>query len=283
MLDTDLLPSADDLAAFAEHGWYRSRKIVPEDVLDAAVEGSERYYRGEMDDGPAIPEFSEPRPPLPPGLRKHDYASLRNRELAALRSLPAIAAIAARLLDVDTIRLWHDQLLYKPPSGPDAPGNVGWHTDRSYWRSCTSENMVTAWVPFHDCDVEMGTITMLDGSNRWHESASPEHARFFIQDLEGQEAELGQKLTGRTLRKMPVELERGQVSFHHCLTFHGSGPNRSDRPRRSLAIHMQPGDNRWSGEADHCNNTLCRPDEAGNPDYTDPDYCPVLWSASGSS
>ena len=30
----------------------------------------------------------------------------------------------------------------------------------------------------------------------------------------------------------------GQVSFHHPLTFHGSGPNTSDRLRRSLAIHF---------------------------------------------
>lgn len=30
----------------------------------------------------------------------------------------------------------------------------------------------------------------------------------------------------------------GQVSFHHPLTFHGSGANTSDRMRRSLAIHF---------------------------------------------
>ena len=33
-------------------------------------------------------------------------------------------------------------------------------------------------------------------------------------------------------------MQAGQVSFHHPLTFHGSGPNTSDRLRRSLAIHF---------------------------------------------
>lgn len=279
MLDPSLLPTDDDVASFAEHGWWVSPVIVPDEVLDAALAGADRYYTGDVDPGPDIPPASLPTAPPAPGLRKHDYASLRNREIGALRSLPVIGAVAARLLGVDLVRLWHDQLLYKPPSGPDAPGNVGWHTDRSYWRSCTSENMVTAWVPFTDVDDDMGPLTMLDGSNRWHESASPEHARFFVQDLEAQEAELGQRLTGRKLAKVPVPLRRGQVSFHHCLTFHGSGPNRTDRPRQSLAVHMQPDGNRWSGESHHWNNELVRRTADGEPDYTDPAYCPVLWPA----
>ena len=33
-------------------------------------------------------------------------------------------------------------------------------------------------------------------------------------------------------------MRAGQVSFHHPLTFHGSGPNTSDRMRRSLAVHF---------------------------------------------
>ena len=35
------------------------------------------------------------------------------------------------------------------------------------------------------------------------------------------------------------------MSFHHCPIYHGSGPNRSDRPRRAISLHLQDGDNRW--------------------------------------
>ena len=31
--------------------------------------------------------------------------------------------------------------------------------------------------------------------------------------------------------------EKGQVHFHHPLTWHGSGSNYSSRPRRAMAIH----------------------------------------------
>ena len=30
----------------------------------------------------------------------------------------------------------------------------------------------------------------------------------------------------------------GDVSIHHCLTLHGSGPNRSGRPRRTIILPM---------------------------------------------
>ena len=44
-----------------------------------------------------------------------------------------------------------------------------WHIDKHYWQTCTSEKMLTAFIPFHDCGEEMGTITMVDGSNNWKE------------------------------------------------------------------------------------------------------------------
>lgn len=35
------------------------------------------------------------------------------------------------------------------------------------------------------------------------------------------------------------------MSFHHCKTIHGSGPNTAGEPRRAITIHLQPGDNRY--------------------------------------
>ena len=45
-------------------------------------------------------------------------------------------------------------------------------------------------------------------------------------------------------REVPVILKAGQASFHDCMTLHGSGPNRSTRPRRSIAVHMMSGGTR---------------------------------------
>lgn len=276
ILDPDLLPTDADVARYREDGCWLSGPILPGDVLDAAEEGMRRFYAGDHDAPfPGRTRFDDYdwTPGHGAGLRKNDYARMQVRELDALVRHPAIAAVAARLSGSATIRLWHDQLLYKPPSA-DSSGNVGWHTDRQYWATCTSEEMLTAWVPFHDCDETTGSVTFLAGSHRWPRV----DLDFFDQDLGRLERE------ARDLEVRPVvaRLPRGCVSFHHCRTVHGSGPNRSAAPRRSMAIHLQPGDNRYRAVSDaagepayHRNDDLVRRVD-GVPDYADPRVCPVL-------
>lgn len=275
-----LLPSDDDVRQYHERGFYHSKPIFTDAEIDAALAGSERFYAGNVDD----PGFPLPDRFLPTGnydgLRKNDYASLMNRELAVLVRHPLLAAIAAKLARTPEIRLWHDQLLYKPTEDPDKPANVGWHTDRGYWKTCSSPAMLTAWIPFHDCDEQMGTIMMVDGSQRWPDNT--EGLNFFSSDLDGLEKKFN--TGGRPVVKVPMNLKKGEVSFHNCLTIHGSGPNRSSRPRRSIAVHLQDRSNRWveyhfaDGRlAAHDNDTLVRKNADGHPDYADPNVCPTLY------
>jgi Phytanoyl-CoA dioxygenase (PhyH) len=275
-MDLPLLPGPDDIAGYREDGFWISPVIVPDAVLDAAERGMRRFYAGERDAD--VPELAEMGGwTRGPGLRKNDYASLVVRELAELVSYPAIAACAARLSGASSIRLWHDQLLYKPVDVPGRTANVGWHTDRQYWLSCTSDEMLTAWVAFHDVDEASGSVSFLEGSHRW----GVEGLDFFSQDLDL----LADRITaqGFGVRVRPTTMRRGQVSFHHCRTVHGSGPNRGSAPRRSLAIHLQPGDNTWRRHVGsdgqpvrHGNDRLVR-QVNGVPDYADPRICPQLW------
>jgi ectoine hydroxylase-related dioxygenase (phytanoyl-CoA dioxygenase family) len=277
-MDHSLLPGPGDIAAYREHGFWISPVIVPAAVLDAAERGMRRFYAGERDTELAeLGELGGWTRADGPGLRKNDYASLVVSELAELVAYPAIAACAARLAGAATIRLWHDQLLYKPADASGVAANVGWHTDRQYWLSCASEEMLTAWIAFHDVDERGGSVSFLEGSHRW----DVDGLDFFGQDLDLLARRMSQQ--GFAARVRPTAMRRGQVSFHHCRTVHGSGPNRGTEPRRSLAIHLQPGDNRWrrhtgpDGQpARHGNDRLVRHAD-GMPDYTDPRICPQLW------
>jgi ectoine hydroxylase-related dioxygenase (phytanoyl-CoA dioxygenase family) len=279
----DLLPSAEHIDFFHRHGYWISPQILPDALLDAAERGMARFYEGDLD---APLPGAEPgtRPVYGAGLRKHDYASLAVRELAELVRYPMIAATAALLSGADGIRLWHDQLLFKPADAPDAPGNVGWHTDRQYWQSCSSEEMLTAWVGFHDVDETGGSVSFMDGSNRWDVSGLD----FFSQDMSSLESAIAGQ--GHPLSVRPTTMRRGQVSFHHSRTVHGSKPNHRSTPRRSLAIHLQPADNRWQfllgpdgRPAWHLNDGLVRRTPAGVPDYADPDICPSLWPSADTA
>ena len=281
--ERELLPSADDVRFYEEHGWFITPRIYSDAEIDVALRGSERYYRGERDH--ALPDGtlqSGWSPKDGDGLRKNDYASLQNRELQSLVHKPLLAAIAATLAGVDEIRLWHDQLLYKPSLHGAARANVGWHTDRGYWKAATSTRMLTAWVPFHDVGEFNGTMQVIDRSHLWPDNTV--HLDFFNPNL----SELERRFVtgGHAVAKIPMTMKKGQVSFHSCLTIHGSGANASDRARRSIAIHLQDGANRYSSlhrddgtPISHANDRFVRRID-GVPDYADPALCPVLFSQS---
>jgi hypothetical protein len=85
-------------------------------------------------------------------------------------------------------------------------------------------------------------------------------------------------------------IPKGHMSFHHCRTYHGSGHNVSGRPRRAISFHLQDGENRWrlfrrpdGGQVVYNHDVVVRKAIEGTPDYSDPEYCPVLWRDAGST
>ena len=152
---------------------------------------------------------------------------------------------------------------------------VPWHFDKHYWQTSTSERMLTAFIPLHDCDEEMGTITMVDGSHRWTETGTDDTTtRHFAErdrsELERMLAE-NAAYNGAEVRKVPMVIPKGHMSFHHCRTYHGSGPNRSDRPRRAISLHLQDGDNDYRGVPARDGGVVgVQPRPAGTPDRRRP-------------
>ena len=64
-----------------------------------------------------------------------------------------LARIAAVLLEVDGVRMYHDQALYKEPGGGFTP----WHADQYYW-PLASEKVCTAWIPLQQTHLDMGPL-----------------------------------------------------------------------------------------------------------------------------
>ena len=65
---------------------------------------------------------------------------------------------------------------------------------------------------------------------------------------------------GQRWEEVSALLLPGGVSTYHHLVFHDSGPNQSDRPRRSLAIHMH---SEGSRPADGGSHLPCHPQRSG--------------------
>lgn len=140
-----------------------------------------------------------------------------------------IGEAAAGLLGVDTIRLWHDQALYKEPGGRETDA----HQDQAYWPIHESEN-VTAWIPLDGSTLESGALGYVPGSHRFG-------VRRFVNIFTDPEPyDLVGAPEARGVAPVFVEVPAGAVAFHHSLTFHVSKPNASDRMRRVHTVILFP-------------------------------------------
>ncbi len=288
--ERSLLPSDSDVEFYAEHGWYLSKKLFTDGEVDDLVAASERYYAGERDRKlPVRPARLAYWDPSNGDVQRHnDYVHYEHDGLSRLLLKPLIGAVAAALARADEIRVFQSTLIYKPPIASEPTNVVPWHFDKHYWSTSTSDKMLTAFIPFHDCGEEMGTITMIDGSHRWQEVGRDDSmTRHFAErdagDLDHTLAENAAYNNAEVVR-VPITIPKGHMSFHHCLIYHGSGTNRSQRPRRAVSLHLQDGANAYrefvlsTGEVLAYNHdVLVRRLPDGHPDYSDPEFCPVLW------
>jgi hypothetical protein len=280
-IDSTSLPTPADVCRYEERGWFITPNIVPHELLDSARSAIQAHHKGQRDRQlPGSARFTDWQPGDGNGVRNSEFCSLQNDGVRELAMLPVIGAIAARLARCQSIRLFDDQAIHKPSETGCNATAVGWHTDHSYWSTCTSYRMLTAWIPLQDATVENGTLYVVDGSHRWPES---EHVRGFNDpDLET----LGRRL-GRTVpasQVLPIQMSRGQVSFHHKRTLHASAPNIASHDRYALAVHMQDDNNRYRAFSTSAglaivlpHDQLCRHDRNGIPDYTDPEIFPQIW------
>lgn len=142
---------------------------------------------------------------------------------------PAFIAPAAQLLG-GPIRFWHDQLFCKPALHG---GVVAWHQDYSYWTRTTPLAHLTCWIGLDDSNRDNGCLQYIPGSHRWPDLP--------VTGLTGDMDSIFDLLTTEQkalFRPVHVELRRGECSFHHARTIHGSEANRTRNPRRATVINV---------------------------------------------
>jgi non-heme Fe2+,alpha-ketoglutarate-dependent halogenase len=112
---------------------------------------------------------------------------------------------------------------------------VSWHQDATYW-GLSTDDVITAWVAFADAPVESGAMKFWPGS---HLKNQLEHRDTFDQNnllTRGQEIAVDVPQGAG----VDVTLRAGEMSLHHVLLVHGSGPNTTDDRRIGFAIRYIP-------------------------------------------
>ncbi|MDZ4769121.1 MAG: phytanoyl-CoA dioxygenase family protein [Chloroflexota bacterium] len=135
-----------------------------------------------------------------------------------------LAQIAADLLEVEGVRLYHDQALYKEAGGGITP----WHADQFYW-PLETDRTATVWIPLQATPMELGPLAFAAGTQQVDLGRSlgiSDESEKYIADQVAS--------GGFTVDEAPFDL--GEVSYHMGWTFHRAGANQSDRARAVMTM-----------------------------------------------
>ena len=181
-----------------------------------------------------------------------------------------LARIAAELMGVEGVRLYHDQSLYKEPSGGITPA----HADQYYW-PLASDRTITVWIPLQPVPPEMGPLAFYKGS---------QNAAFGrdlpISDESEAKITAAMEAQGFPIDDAPFAL--GDVSFHAGWTFHRAGANLTTQPRSVMTIIYMDAAMRLAEPVNHMQaadrDRWCPGAKVG--EVIDTPINPVIWSAA---
>src|ERR1017187_1314505 len=157
--------TARQIAQFKAHGYLRGSKMLTNAQVDELRAETERVIAQRHRKG------------IPQPVLCHNFTGKADAPVwqivniweaspafARLIRHPVIAEEMAQLTGANDLRIWHDQIQYKPAS----KGGVNmWHQDAPLWPILAPMTEVSAWVALDDVDVDNGCMSMVPGSHLW--------------------------------------------------------------------------------------------------------------------
>ena len=216
-LDAPYPLTPEQVTRFREEGFIKLKDVWDAEVLD--------YYGGEIT---RLTLEQNPHRDVP--LEKRDtYGKAfiqvgnlwtKSDTARAFSFAKRMARLAAELMGVDGVRMWHDQALYKEAGGGFTP----WHVDQYYWPMGSGKS-VTAWVPLQAVPMDMGPLSFARGS----------HVKYIARDIaisDESERLIREQVKLHKLIEVMEPFDLGEVSFHYGWTLHRAGPNTTGQPRK---------------------------------------------------
>lgn len=136
-----------------------------------------------------------------------------------------LAKVAADLLGVKNVRIYHDQALFKEAGGGPTP----WHQDQYYWPIDT-HNTITMWMPLVDIDIDMGMLTFASGSQK-------KGSIFDYEISDESEAEFDRYVHENKFEVTRAStMKAGDATWHYGFTIHNAPGNKSAAMREVFTI-----------------------------------------------
>jgi ectoine hydroxylase-related dioxygenase (phytanoyl-CoA dioxygenase family) len=212
-------------ATFHRDGFVRIPRFFEVEFMNAVEQAVARYVETIV---PGLPPARVFRETGSSAIKSMSAMDREDAFFAALKTHPRFIALAQELLDVPDIVAENMQYFGKAArEGSAAP----WHQDNGF-QHYTPPDACMFWLALDDVSIENGCVRFAQGS---HKLGLQPHRPSGVLGFS-----MGAETPDLTrFPEFPCVMPRGSISVHHCNTYHCSGPNRTDRSRRSIAINFR--------------------------------------------
>ncbi len=210
--------SQNQISNYAENGFVKIENVVGPEFLPQIkkiIQSSVLLRKGK-DERELKDKSQYEQSLLQCGYLCWDFPAVRDYVFAK-----RFAGIVKDLMQVDQVRLWHDQALFKEPGGRITDA----HQDCSYWPIAEPQFTITMWLALTDVPIEKGCLYFYPRTN---DPKLKEYVDIFKNPHQP-------KLLKET-EKVFVPLKAGDATFHSGLTFHGAGNNQTNEMREAMTI-----------------------------------------------
>ena len=266
-------PGSPDIQRFRRDGFLVIERLIEPEAATRLAARFEPLFRGEFETGLHPDEWNWREGKDAGDLtRQICNAWKSDREVARAVLHPRIGLWCARLIGWPGARINQDNVLWKPPGARP----LAFHQDDSYQQWVVPPELCTCWMALDATTGAGGTIEYVAGSHRW--DLGQPASRFHAPDDYEREMREAAARAGVVPEVVRVEVPAGGGVFHHGRTFHGSGTNRTDAPRRALVSHCMSSEARY--HPTNVGQIYGRYKRAGSTEM-DESFFPVLWTEDG--
>ena len=262
---------------FERDGFLLVEQLIDEDTVEHLRESFDQLFRGEFETGITPDEVNWQEASGDPGLTRQICNGWKaNRAIANVIMRPDIGKAVAQLAGWPGTRVMIDNVIWKPAKTRE----LAFHQDNAYLSWYTPSELLSCWIALDDTTRDGGTIEFVRGSHRWHHSKPA--GEFHAPDDYRKYMRLAAEHEGVAPDIVYVEVPQGGGSFHHGWTWHGSGFNHSDKPRRSLVMHGMRSDARFDPAhlREGTGPIYSRYKRLGDNEL-DENYFPITWTERG--
>ena len=188
---------------------------------------------------------------------------------------PKIGEFCSILMKWSGARIVQDNLLWKNPGAR----SLGYHQDAAYDDWLIPQTMATCWISLDKTTKDSGTLEYVRGSHKWGLSLpkgkfhGPKDYKKFLKEYANK--------NNKNIDIKYIEIPAGGAAFHHGLTWHGSGANKSKNDRRAVVSHCIPHKAKFHPTNMGGTARVYKRYKKYDSDQLDENFFPIIWTKQG--